>query len=42
VDAADFFQHSFAASNEDQEALHRDVVTKLLEEVHDWEDRRVP
>ncbi len=41
VAAAAFFDRAFATSEPDQSQLHEDVITKLLDEVHEWRDRRV-
>ena len=38
VAAADFFETAFGTSEHDQARLHEDIASKLLEEVHGWDD----
>ncbi len=38
VAAGDFFALAFDAASEDQAGLHEQVLSTLLEEVHDWRD----
>jgi carbonic anhydrase/acetyltransferase-like protein (isoleucine patch superfamily) len=41
VAAADFFEVAFGSSETDQALLHEQVIEKLLEEVHCWDDSPV-
>ena len=36
--AVDFFETAFGAGEKDQAALHQQVMSALLEEVHGWRD----
>jgi carbonic anhydrase/acetyltransferase-like protein (isoleucine patch superfamily) len=38
---ADFFDYAFATSESDQATLHRDVIERLLTEVHSWHDAAI-
>jgi carbonic anhydrase/acetyltransferase-like protein (isoleucine patch superfamily) len=37
----DFFDLAFGTSKQDQATLHRDVIGKLLAEVHSWDDAAI-
>jgi carbonic anhydrase/acetyltransferase-like protein (isoleucine patch superfamily) len=41
VAAIDFFETAFGAAGEDQAELHAQVMTRLLDEVHAWQDQPV-
>ena len=38
----DFFETAFGAAADDQAELHTQVMSTLLEEVHDWQDESIP
>jgi carbonic anhydrase/acetyltransferase-like protein (isoleucine patch superfamily) len=38
VAGMDFFETAFGADDDDQAALHTQVMSTLLDEVHDWQD----
>ena len=38
----DFFETAFGAAADDQAELHAQVMSTLLEEVHDWQDESIP
>jgi carbonic anhydrase/acetyltransferase-like protein (isoleucine patch superfamily) len=38
VAGIDFFETAFGAGDDDQADLHRQVMSTLLDEVHDWQD----
>jgi carbonic anhydrase/acetyltransferase-like protein (isoleucine patch superfamily) len=41
VAAIDFFETAFGAAGEDQAELHAQVMARLLDEVHAWQDQPV-
>ena len=38
----DFFETAFGAAADDRAELHTQVMSTLLEEVHDWQDESIP